>query len=142
LGHLDPDGAAASTSRRRGTSAISVISRFVQAPGRSRRPGTGGTIGDEPVASTMCSASWTAPSTSTRPEPAIRPVPRISSMPLSSSQETWPESSQPATIQSRKARAAGTSSSPLTASRAPGTRRAAARASPGRRRVLLGMQAQ
>ena len=119
-----------------------VISRFVQRPGRSRSPGTGGMIGDDPVDSTIRSARCVRPSTSTRPGPAMRPVPRIRSIPLSSSQLTWPVSSQPAVIQSRKPSAAATSSSPVTASRAPGTRRAAASASPGRRRVLVGMQAQ
>src|SRR5439155_8573327 len=54
----------------------------------------------------------------------------------------WPESSQPLVASSRRARAARTSSSPVTAALAPGTRRAAARTSPGRISTLLGMHAQ
>ena len=52
----------------------------------SARPGTGGTTGSEPVATTTCSAVWGTPSTSTTPTPASRPVPRSRSMPLSASQ--------------------------------------------------------
>src|SRR4051794_12699926 len=44
-------------------------------------------------------------------------------------------------MKSRQASADGTSREPLTASRAPGATRAAASASPGRSRVLEGMQA-
>ena len=63
-------------------------------------------------------------------------------MPLPSSHATWPESSSPETMKSRQARAWPTSIAPDTAWRAPGTSRAAATASPGRSRVLDGMQAK
>ena len=46
-----------------------VTSRLDQTPSRSARPGTGGTTGSEPVATTMCSAVWGTPSTSTTPPP-------------------------------------------------------------------------
>ena len=70
-----------STSRRRGTAFMLVASRVPQTPSSSRSPGSGGTIGSEPVATTMCSAVWRTPSTSTTPVPASRPVPRSRSMP-------------------------------------------------------------
>ena len=66
--------------------------------------------------------------------PALPPAP--------SSHSTWPSSCQSAVTQSRRASAASTSSSPVIASRAPGTRRAAASSCPGRSSVLLGMHAQ
>jgi len=130
------------TSRRRGTRRMRVTSRLVHRPSSSARPSTGGMMGRDPVASTMRSARNARPSTSTTPGPAMRPPPRMRVMPLPSSHLTWPASSQPPVIQSRNSRAASTSRGPVMASRAPGTRRAAARASPGRSRVLLGMQAQ
>ena len=58
-------------------------------------------------------------------------VPRTSVIFLSSSHGTWPESSQWPAMESRQARAAATSIAPVTASAAPGTRRAAATTSPG-----------
>ena len=65
-----------------------VTSRFVQMPSSSRRPGTGGTNGSAPFASTTWSAVWRTPSTSTAPTPASRPLPRSRSMPLSASQRS------------------------------------------------------
>ena len=51
-----PTGPPPSTSIRRGTSVRAVTSRFVQTPSSSRRPGTGGNTGSEPVAITTCRA--------------------------------------------------------------------------------------
>src|SRR5487761_1165714 len=69
-----PAGPPPSTSRRRGTAFMLVASRVPQTPSSSRRPGTGGTIGSEPVATTTCSAVWRTPPTSTTPVPASRHV--------------------------------------------------------------------
>ena len=83
---------------------------------------------------------WT--STSTTRSPANRPWPRTSSTPTSFSHCACESSIHSPVIQSRRASAAAASMGPVTASRAPGTRDAAARMSPGRMSVLLGMQPQ
>ena len=64
-----PTAPPPSTSIRRGTAFMPVTSRFVQMPSSSRRPGTGGTNGSAPLASTTCSAVCRSPSTSTAPTP-------------------------------------------------------------------------
>ena len=46
-----PTGPPPRMSRRRGTAFMPVTSRLVHTPSSSRRPGTGGTTGSEPVAS-------------------------------------------------------------------------------------------
>ena len=51
-----PTGPPPSTSSRRGTSVSPVTSRFVQMPSTSRRPGTGGITGSDPVAITTWGA--------------------------------------------------------------------------------------
>ena len=51
-----PTGPPPSISRRRGTAFMPVTSRLVQTPSSSRRPGTGGMTGSEPVATTTCLA--------------------------------------------------------------------------------------
>ena len=56
LRHLDADRPAAEHEQPAGTAFMPVTSRFVQMPSRPRRPGTGGMIGSEPVATTTCSA--------------------------------------------------------------------------------------
>ena len=56
LRHLDADRAAAEHEQPGGTSVSPVTSRSVHSPGSSRRPGTGGMTGSDPVATTMCSA--------------------------------------------------------------------------------------
>jgi hypothetical protein len=63
-------------------------------------------------------------------------------MPAPSTQLTCPESSQWLVKSSRRASVAATSCSPVTASAAPRTARAAAIASLPRSSVLLGMHAQ
>ena len=63
-------------------------------------------------------------------------------MPRSSSQGRYPESSQLETTSLRHSSDSATSSSPVTARRAPQARLAAATVSPGRSRVFEGMQAQ
>ena len=132
-----PTGPPPRMSRRRGMDFIDVTSRLVQTPSSSRRPGTGGTTGSAPFASTTWSAVWRTPSTSTTPGPASRPLPRSRSMPLSASQRSWPASDQSEVMKSRQASAASTSTSAVAAaSRAPWT------ASPGRSSVFDGMQAQ
>ena len=78
-----PTGPPPRISRRRGTAVIAVTSRFVHTPSSPSRPGTGGTIGSEPVATTTCRAVCRTPSTSTAPVPASRPWPRSRSMPWS-----------------------------------------------------------
>ena len=69
-----------------------VASRVPQTPSSSLSPGIGGTIGSEPVATTMCSAVWRAPFTSIIPTPAIRPVPRSKSIPRAASHFSCPAS--------------------------------------------------
>ncbi len=80
---------------------MAVTSRLVHTPSSSRRPGTGGMTGSEPVATTTCRAVWRTPSTSTAPGPASAPVPRSRSMPLPASQATCPASVWLATMKSR-----------------------------------------
>ena len=63
-------------------------------------------------------------------------------MPVSFTQLTWDASSQSCTISLRRANTAATSSSAVTASRAPLTRCAARRACPLRSSAFEGMQAQ
>ena len=71
-----------STSRRRGTAFMLVASRVPQTPSSSAQPRDAAARSDPtPVATTMCSAVWRAPSTSTTPVPASLPVPRSRSMP-------------------------------------------------------------
>ena len=95
-----PTAPPPSTSSRRGTSLVLVAARLSQ--GRaSARPGTGGTNGRLPVASTTARAARSgrmapsAVSTSTARSPVRRPVPRMNPMPLLSSQRSWPSSRQP-----------------------------------------------
>ncbi len=114
-----------------------VASRVPQTPSSSRRPGTGGTNGSAPVATTTCPAVCRTPSTSTAPVPASTPVPRSSAMPRLASHCSWPASDQFETMKSRQARASATLTCAVPpASRAPWT------ASPGRSSDLEGMQAQ
>ena len=80
---------------------MAVTSRLVHTPSSSRRPGTGGMTGSEPVATTMCRAVCAVPSTSTTPGPARTPVPRSRSMPLPASQATCPASVWLPTMKSR-----------------------------------------
>src|SRR5439155_1306168 len=114
----------------------------------SRSPSMGGIAATEPVATTTArSASRrrrvpSGASMSTSRSPTSRPRPRTSVPPAPSSQRTWPASSQWPARLSRLASAASTSSAPVTASAAPGTRRASASTSPGRSSPLLGMHAQ
>jgi hypothetical protein len=63
-------------------------------------------------------------------------------MPAPWSQSTWPESFQLEVNESRRARVASTSCSPVTAWRAPSTARASASTSVPRSNALLGMHAQ
>ena len=63
-------------------------------------------------------------------------------MPAPFTQSTWPESSQSWVKESRRARVAATSCSPVTACVAPSTARASASTSVPRSSALLGMQAQ
>jgi hypothetical protein len=132
-----PTAPPPSTSRRRGTDVIAVASRLVQTPSSSRRPGTGGTIGSEPVATTTCSAVCLTPSTSTTPVPASRALARSSVMFCDASHCSWPASEWSETMKSRHANAASTSTCALAAAS-----RAACAASPGRSSVLDGMHAQ
>jgi hypothetical protein len=137
-----PTGPPPRTSRRLGTSVIAVTSRFVQMPSSSRRPSIGGITGSEPVATTMCSQECSAPSTATRPGPVIVPSPRRMFMPFERGHSSFAESSQLEVMKVRHSKADPASMSPPTASRAPGASRAAWSASPGRRSVFDGMQAQ
>jgi hypothetical protein len=82
------------------------------------------------------------PVTSTSRTPASRPEPRASGTPMPSSQPSWPSSRHPEVKPSRRRSTAAASSSPVTAWREPSTARAAASASTGRSRALLGMHAQ
>jgi hypothetical protein len=100
-----------------------------------------GTRGEEPVATTSSANSSSRPATSTTPGPAIVASPRTSSAPCSASQFACHESSRPLVTWSRHEKIRAGSSSPVTASAAPGARRAAASASPERRSVFVGMQA-
>ena len=89
LGHLDADRPAAEDrAAAAGRPSCEVTSRLPQTPSSSRRPGTGGTNGSAPFASTTWSAVWRTPSTSTTPGPASRPLPRSRSMPFSASQRS------------------------------------------------------
>ena len=114
----------------------------------SASPGIGGITGLVPVAITTARPAVrrrtppSGPPTSTTFSPARRAAPRMSVTCRSSSHGSWPESSQFPTMESRQARAAPTSIAPVTASAAPGTRRAAATTSPGRSSVFDGMQPQ
>ena len=137
-----PTGPPPSTTRLAGSSLNSVASRFVHTPSRSRRPSIGGITGDDPVAITIRSVSYTSLPTATRPGPSILPSPRSRSMPLSSSQPTAPVSSQDEVMKSRYSSALARSIEPVTASAAPATSRAASSASPGRSSVFDGMHAQ
>ena len=87
-----PTGPPPRISRRRGTAVIPVASRFVHTPSSADSPGIGGTIGSEPVATTMCSAVCRTPATSTAPVPSSRPVPRSRSIPRPASQRSCPAS--------------------------------------------------
>ncbi len=133
--------------RLSGTESAAVASRFVHVR-MSRSPSIGGTTGTEPVEritarrALTCVRVPSSNSTSTVRGPAMTPVPRTRSIERSSSQATCPLSSHPLVIVSRRASAAGAWMSPETASRAPGTLRAAATTLPGRSSPLLGMQPQ
>ena len=63
-------------------------------------------------------------------------------MPFPSRDSAFRASSYPETMKSRHSKAASERTPPSTASRAPGASRAACSASPGRRRVFDGIQAQ
>ena len=132
-----PTGPPPRISRRRGTAVIAVTSRFVHTPSSSRRPGTGGTIGSAPVATTTCRAVCRVPSTSTAPGPASRPLPRSRSMPRSVSHFSALASVWFETMKSRHASAAATSTCALAAASF-----ASWTASPGRSSVFDGMHAQ
>ncbi len=136
-----PTGPAPITISLPGTSCVVVASRFVQCS-TSARPGIGGIVGTEPVATRIRPKLIVRPSTSTRPGPAIRAVPRTSSTSRSASHWAWLESSPPPVTWSRCQNARATSIAPVTASAAPGTSRAAAIASGGRSSALDGMQAK
>ena len=133
--------------RLSGGSARLVITRESQGSD-SASPGIGGEVGTDPVAITtalLATTSVTVPSlavTSTSFSPVIRACPRIRSMLVSSSHFTCHLSSRSEIIASRRFSASARSISPVTALRAPGTRRTARSASPGRSSTLLGMQAQ
>jgi len=132
---------------RAGTVLESVACRLVQ--GRaSARPASSGSAVRLPVQiTTACRAvRATVPpagvATATRRWPSSRPCPRISSAPVLFSPAACPSSFQSVTHWSRRAKTAGASTVPVTASRAPATRRASATATTGRSIALLGMQAQ
>ena len=131
LAHLHPHRSAAQDQRARrhflhsrdlavGPEAVEALEAI-----------DGGNAGAEPVAITIRSVSYSVPSTSTLPGPAILPVPWISSIPRSSSHGRYPESSQLETTSLRHSSDSATSSSPVTARRAPQARLAAATVSPG-----------
>ena len=58
------------------------------------QPGTGGTNGSEPVATTMCSAVWRTPVDLDHAGAGQPPVPRSRAMPRPASQCSWPASVQ------------------------------------------------
>ena len=80
--------------------------------------------------------------TSTTRSELIRPWPRCSAIPAELSQDACPSSFQLEAKESRRRSTAATSSSPVTASRAPGSWRAARSATGLRSSALVGMQAQ
>ena len=130
-----------------GALCAEVTSRLVQGPA-SASPGIGGTNAREPVASTtafrasISSSPPSACSTTTLLGPFSRPFPRMRVAPTESTHTAWCLSSHPLVKASRPRSARGTSTVPVTASRAAGTWRAAASASPGLSSALLGIQAQ
>ena len=130
-----------------GTCWAPVASRLVHGCACAS-PGTGGTTGSLPVATTTaCLARITRvpPSSSvtvTSRSPVIRPAPRASTMPAERSQSTWPSSDQSATTASRRASTAATSSAPVTACAAPATCCAERSACTGRSSAFDGMHAQ
>jgi len=82
----------------------------------SASPSIGGIAAAEPVATTTAFFALRTPSpTTTLFSPSSLPLPRITSRQRSSSQGSCPVSSRSWITSSRLARAAGTSSSPLTA---------------------------
>ena len=130
-------------SSRSGIALAVVASRFVHAPSIASSPGIGGMVGVEPPATiTARRASSSSSPTTTRRSPASFPQPRRSVTPRSSSHGSCAASSRSWTISSRRASTAGTSSSPVTASAAPGMRRTSASASYGRSSAFDGMHAQ
>ena len=136
------------TMRLSGTLFADVISRLVHGSA-SASPSMGGMNASEPVASTTAfrASSSTLPlpsanSTTTRFSPSSRPQPRRSVAPTESTHWACPSSLQWLANASRARSARAASTAPVTASRAAGTRRAAASASPGRSSALLGIHAQ
>ncbi len=142
-----PTTPAPMITSRPGISFADAASRLVH--GRaSRSPAMSGTSALLPVATTT---AWRAvsvvvvpatPVTSTVRSPLIRPWPRNRSIPADSSHETCPSSFQFDANESRRLSTAATSSSPVTASRAPGSCRAARRADALRSSAFVGMHAQ
>ncbi len=124
-----------------------VTSRLSQAA-TSCRPSTGGSAARVPVATTTAFAARSrrvepsARVTSTCRSPVSRPFPRTSSTWMLSTQLACGPSSRWLMKSSRRSSTACTSTSPVTAWAAPGSRRAAARACSGTSSALLGMQAQ
>jgi len=72
LRELEPGRSTAEHDQPLGHRPHGVASRVLQIPSSSRRPGTGGTIGSAPVASTTCWTVYRTPSTSTTPVPTRR----------------------------------------------------------------------
>ena len=106
------------------------------------RPSIGGIAAELPVAITTALRARQVVVADPDPPLAVeRPSPRKSSMPFSSSQGSCDESSRSWITSSRRARIACGSSSPPTASAAPGTRRASASTSAGRSSAFEGMHA-
>ena len=134
-------------ARRSGTALVAAASRLVHGVA-SRSPSMSGTSAPVPVATTTaCRAVSTvvapsSPVTSTTRVELIRPCPRYSEIPAWSSQDACPSSFQFEAKESRRPSTAATSRSPVTASRAPGTCRAAWSAAPLRSSAFVGMHAQ
>ncbi len=132
---------------RPGISLAVVTSRLSQDV-MSRSPSMGGVAARVPVATTTAVRAvreCVPPSgavTSTVRTPVSRPRPRISSASMEFIQSTCGPSSRPEMKASRRRSTASTSTSPVTASAAPGRRRAAATACTGPSSALLGMHAQ